>query len=119
MASRTPAKKAAQAPRKRAAAKKATAPARKRSAAPDPLVAAVRAAEAAGQLAVVKVDLSEPLPAELEKALDLRVEINLAATKGRPVQSMAGSDPEVIKLEDKFRRAPKPQPATDGGPVNE
>jgi hypothetical protein len=120
-AKKATAKKAAQRPRKTAAARKATVPARGRPASSDEILERlVRQAEHAGQTALIeRRDYSEDEMAELTKALDHRVKVNLAATGGRPVQSMAGTDPEVIKLEQKYRRAPKPQPATDGEPVNE
>lgn len=73
--------------------------------------AAVRSAEAAGQRAVVGLGRGEPLPDKLQEALDRRVEINLAATGGHPLVSMAGADPEVVRLEEPWRKL---RPATDG-----
>jgi hypothetical protein len=98
---KTAAKKATRAPRKTAAARKATQPARDRSARSDELLERlVRQAEHAGQTVLIE-------------------RRDYSATGGRPSQSMAAADPEVTKLEAPFRRASKPQPTADGGPVNE
>lgn len=70
------------------------------------LVAAVRAAEAAGQRAQCRVPAGD-LPPELVEALDRRVAVNLAATGGKPLQSCGGSDPDVQRLEAPY----KPQAA--------
>lgn len=100
---------AKKAPAKKAAAKKATAPAESGSSRSDEILERlVRQAEHAGQTVLIeRRDYSEAEMAELKKALDRRVEVNLSTTGGRPIQSMAAADPEVQRLEAPFRRKPR------------
>jgi hypothetical protein len=66
--------------------------------------AAVRRAETAGQRSACGLTPGAELPEELEIALALRVEVNLALTGGRPIASVAGADPDVVAIEAPYRK---------------
>lgn len=66
------------------------------------LVAQIRAAEAAHQASVCHIP--DEFPDDLDRALALRVEINLAQHDGGPVRRVGGADPQVRELEAPYSR---------------
>lgn len=76
----------------------------------DDLVEQIRAAEAAQQRTVVTFPDGD-VPDDLAKALDLRVQVNLAQHDGVTVTRVGGADPAVRELEAPYskRKAPEPE----------
>lgn len=72
------------------------------------VVEAVRAAEAAAQRSLCTFPEGD-VPAALEKALERRVEANLAATGGEPVTRIGSTDATVLELEAPFRKRRSPE----------
>lgn len=70
---------------------------------PDEYVEQVRAAEAAAQRSVVDFPAGKP-PDDLTKALERRVEVNLAQADGRKVVRVGSTDDQVRELEAPFSR---------------
>lgn len=58
----------------------------------------IRAAEAAQQRSVCRIPDGD-LPDDLAKALERRVEVNLAQYDGGEIRRVGGTDPEVRRLE--------------------
>lgn len=58
----------------------------------------IRAAEAAQQRSICRIPDGE-LPDDLAKALERRVEVNLAQYDGGEIRRVGGTDPEVRRLE--------------------
>ena len=70
---------------------------------PAEYVEQVQAAEAAAQRSVVTVPDGD-LPRDLQKALERRVEVNLAQADGKTVTRVGGTDQQVRDLESPYSK---------------
>lgn len=67
------------------------------------LVAEIRAAEAAQQASMCVIPDGD-FPEDLDRALERRVQVNLAQHGGGPVRRVGGADPQVRELEAPYSR---------------
>lgn len=80
---------------------------------PADVVDEIVAAEAGAQRSVCNIPAGKT-PAALAKALERRVEVNLAQHDGRAVRRVGGMDPEVRRLEEPYSKRVS-RDTTDGG----
>jgi hypothetical protein len=70
---------------------------------PEETVEQIRAAEAAAQRSVCNIPDGE-YPDDLDRALERRVEVNLAQYDGGPIVRVGSADPEVRELEAPYSK---------------